>query len=170
MVCFLVMHGWLLISMQATLFYSRTFGEDFVIVNSEKIARILADQRSTIYSNRPHSPLYWMWASLVTFARSPHHRIPYSFGTSHMTPVLQYGDEWKMHRKLLHPSLRHEAVDRYQDLHLSNAHRLLENMRHDSANFCEHFDQYVLRFPLWVFLRLAVTPVRPLLSLHTAAR
>ena len=87
-----------------------------------------------------------------------------------MTPVLQYGNEWKMHRKLLHLSLRHDAVDRYQDLHLSNAHRLLENMQCDSANFCEHFDQYVLRFPFEVFLRLAVTPVRPLLSLHMVAR
>ena len=40
--------------------YSRTFGQDFVIVSSERIARILADQRSATYSNRPHSPLYRM--------------------------------------------------------------------------------------------------------------
>ena len=74
---------------------------------------------------------------------------------SHITPVLQYGDEWKLHRKLLHLSLRHEAVDRYQDLHLSNAHRLLENMRHDSENFCEHFDQYVLRFSFGIFFKIS---------------
>ena len=43
-------------------------------------------------------------------------------------------------------------------------------MRRDSANFGGHFDQYVLRFPSRIFLRLAVTPVRPLLSLHTVAR
>ena len=105
MVCFLVMHGWLLISMQATLFYSRTFGEDFVIVNSEKIARILADQRSTTYSNGPRSPLYRMWASWETFTRSSHHQFPYSFSTNHMRPFLQYGNKWKMHRKVFHPSL-----------------------------------------------------------------
>lgn len=63
-----------------------------------------------------------------------------------MTPVLMYGSEWRMHRKLLHPSLRHDIVDRYHELHLSNACQLLENMRRDSLNFCGHFDQYVLCF------------------------
>ncbi|KIM68481.1 hypothetical protein SCLCIDRAFT_955299 [Scleroderma citrinum Foug A] len=103
--------------------YSRIFGQDFIIVNSERIAQILADRSST-YSDRPHSPLY---------------RI---FGTDHMTPVLMYGSEWRMHRKLLHPSLRHDIVDRYHELHLSNACQLLENMRRDSLNFCGHFDHY----------------------------
>ena len=72
--------------------------------------------------------------------------------------------------KILHPSLRHDAIDRYQDLHLRNAHRLLENMRRDSENFCGHFDQYVLYLSSGIFLRLGVTPVRPLLNLHTVAR
>lgn len=39
--------------------YSRIFGQDFIIVNSERIAQILADRSST-YSDRPHSPLYRM--------------------------------------------------------------------------------------------------------------
>lgn len=38
--------------------YSRIFGQDTIIVNSEKTARLLADSRSTIYSDRPHSPIY----------------------------------------------------------------------------------------------------------------
>ena len=54
-------HAWLITSLYAgDIVYSRIFGQDFLIVNSERIARILADQRSTIYSNRPHSPLYRM--------------------------------------------------------------------------------------------------------------
>ncbi|KAL4072598.1 cytochrome P450 [Scleroderma yunnanense] len=104
--------------------YSRTLGQDFVVVNSERIARLLADQRSSIYSDRPHSPLY---------------RI---FGTHHMTPVLKYDNEWRTHRKLLHASLRHDIIDRYQDLHLSNACQLLENMQRDSIDWCGHFDLY----------------------------
>ncbi|KAI6042966.1 cytochrome P450 [Pisolithus marmoratus] len=106
------------------LVYSRIFGQDFLIVNSENTARLLADQRSSIYSDRPHSPIYRL------------------FGIHHMTPGLQYGSEWKTQRKLLHLSLRNDVVDRYQDLHLRSAHRLLENIRHDSKNFCEHFDLY----------------------------
>ncbi|KIM68462.1 hypothetical protein SCLCIDRAFT_105429 [Scleroderma citrinum Foug A] len=104
--------------------YSRTLGQDFVIVNSERIARILADQRSSNYSDRPPSPIY---------------RI---YGADHMTPVLRYGNEWRLHRKLLHISLRPDVVDQYQDLHLRNAYQLLENVRRDSTNYFEHFDIY----------------------------
>lgn len=106
------------------LVYSRIFGQDFLIVNSENTARLLADQRSSIYSDRPHSPIYRL------------------FGIHHMTPGLQYGSEWKTQRKLLHLSLRNDVVDRYQDMHLRSAHRLLENVRRDSKNFYEHFDLY----------------------------
>ncbi|KAI6128866.1 cytochrome P450 [Pisolithus croceorrhizus] len=104
--------------------YSRIFGQDIVIVNSERMARLLADQRSSIYSDRPHSPIYRL------------------FGTHHMTPVLEYGKEWKTQRKLLHLSLRHDVIDRYQELHLRSAHELLKNIQQDSKNFYDHFDLY----------------------------
>ncbi|KAL4072603.1 cytochrome P450 [Scleroderma yunnanense] len=104
--------------------YSRIFGQDFIIVNSERVGRILADQRSSIYSDRPQSPLY---------------RI---LGTNRMSGLLPYGNEWKTHRKILHASLRHDVVDRYYDLHIGNACKLLENMRRDSINWREHFDFY----------------------------
>lgn len=38
--------------------YSRIFGKGFLIVNSDKAARRLADKRSAIYSDRPSFPLY----------------------------------------------------------------------------------------------------------------
>ncbi|KAI6003405.1 cytochrome P450 [Pisolithus marmoratus] len=126
-VCALVIVAWFALrtaQRPGDLVYSRIFGQDFLIVNSENIARLLADQRSSIYSDRPHSPIYRL------------------FGIHHMTPGLQYGSEWKTQRKLLHLSLRNDVVDRYQDLHLRSAHRLLENIRHDSKKFCEHFDLY----------------------------
>jgi len=68
-----------------------------------------------------------------------------------MTPVLRYGNEWRLHRKLLHTSLRPDVVDQYQDLHLRNAYQLLENVRRDSTNYFEHFDLYVLRPPFLLF-------------------
>ena len=71
----------------------------------------------------------------------------YSYGADHMTPVLRYGNEWRLHRKLLHISLRPDVVDQYQDLHLRNAYQLLENVRRDSTNYFEHFDMCVLRLP-----------------------
>lgn len=110
--------------------YSRTFGQDIVIVNSEKMARILAEKRSTIYSDRPRSPLYKL------------------FGADHMTAVLEYGNKWKIQRKLLHLSLRHDTVGRYQELHLRSARQLLENIQRDSKNFYDHLDLYTLSIAL----------------------
>lgn len=110
--------------------YSRIFGQDIIIVNSEKMARILAEKRSTIYSDRPHSPLYRL------------------FGADHLTAVLEYGKEWKTHRKLLHLSLRHDTVGRYQELHLRGARQLLANMRRDSKSFYDHLDLYTVSIAL----------------------
>jgi len=38
--------------------YTRILGKGFLIVNSDKAARRLADKRSAIYSDRPSFPLY----------------------------------------------------------------------------------------------------------------
>lgn len=104
--------------------YSRILNQDFVIISSEKIARHLADQRSTIYSDRPQSPLYKL------------------FGVERMTFLLTYCNEWRAHRKLLHLSLKPEAVDKYQDLYLTNARRLLDNLKQNGVKFREHFHLY----------------------------
>ncbi|KAI6042940.1 cytochrome P450 [Pisolithus marmoratus] len=104
--------------------YSRLLNQDFVVVSSEKIARHLADQRSTIYADRPQSPLHKL------------------FGIDRMTFLLAYCDEWKVHRKLLHHSLKPEAVGQYQDLYLTNAQRLLSNLKENGAQYREHFHLY----------------------------
>ncbi|KAI6155079.1 cytochrome P450 [Pisolithus tinctorius] len=110
--------------------YSRIFGQDIIIVNSEKLARNLAEKRSTIYSDRPHSPLFQL------------------FGVDHTTGVLEYGREWKTHRKLLHLSLRHDFVDRYQELHLRAAHQLVKNIQQDSKSFYDYLDLYTATIAL----------------------
>ncbi|KAI6108216.1 cytochrome P450 [Pisolithus sp. B1] len=104
--------------------YTRTFGQDVIIVNSEKTARILANGRSEIYSDRYSSPIYK------------------DFGTYRMTFVLEYGKEWKTHRRLFNLSLRNDVVGKYNDLHLNHAHQLSENILCDSTNFFEHVDLY----------------------------
>ncbi|KAI5988512.1 cytochrome P450 [Pisolithus albus] len=104
--------------------YIRVFGQDIIFVNSEKTARILADGRSEIYSDRYRSSIYK------------------HFGTSHMTFVLEYGKEWKTHRRFFHLSLRNDVVDRYNDLHLNHARQLSENILRDHSNSFEHLDLY----------------------------
>lgn len=101
--------------------YFKIFGQDFVVVNSEETARLLADKRSTIYSDRPHSPVYSL------------------FGIDRMTPVMPYGNDWRLHRKLFHSSLKADAVERFHNIYLNNARQLLHNIRSDTSNFPGHF-------------------------------
>ena len=55
-----------------------------------------------------------------------------------MTFLLGYCDEWRVHRKLFHLSLKAEAVDKYQELYVSNSYRLLENLQQSPTKFREH--------------------------------
>ncbi|KAI6042970.1 cytochrome P450 [Pisolithus marmoratus] len=104
--------------------YTLTLGQAVIIMNSEKTARMLADGRSEIYSDRYQSPLNRM------------------YGTDGTTPSLEYGKEWKIHRKLFHLSLRNDVIDEYNDLHLSYARDLARNLLRDSSKLFEHIDLY----------------------------
>lgn len=104
--------------------YTPTFGQDIIIVNSEKAARVLADGRPEIYSDRYRSSIYRV------------------YGTYRMTIVMEYGNEWKTHRRLFHLSLRNDVIGQYNDLYLDHARQLLDNLLRDSTNIFEHFDLY----------------------------
>ncbi|KIM68448.1 hypothetical protein SCLCIDRAFT_1209264 [Scleroderma citrinum Foug A] len=104
--------------------YTCIFSQDFVIINSTKIARHLADQRSIVYSDQPQSPLYKL------------------FGIDHMTFLLRYCDEWRVQRKLLHPSLKPEVIDQYQELYTRNTSQLLQNLHQSPSKFREHLHLY----------------------------
>ncbi|KAI6169122.1 hypothetical protein EDD17DRAFT_1525435 [Pisolithus thermaeus] len=105
--------------------YPRTLGQDVIILNSEKTSRILADGRSVIYSGRYRSPLFKV------------------YGSDRMTPVLEYGNERKTHRRLFHLSLRNDVVDKYNDLHLNYAHQLFRNIMDGITKLFEHVDLQV---------------------------
>ncbi|KAI6042914.1 cytochrome P450 [Pisolithus marmoratus] len=131
--------------------YSRMFGQDVIIVNSEKMARNLADKRSTIYSSRPRSPLYQL------------------FGIEHMTGILEYGREWRTHRKLLHLSLGHDVVERYQELHLRGAHQLLKNIQRDSKRFYDYLDLFTVCISLeFTYGRRMEEKKDPIISMATS--
>ncbi|KAF8838805.1 cytochrome P450 [Paxillus ammoniavirescens] len=114
--------------------HTQILGQDMVVINSEKVARILGDQRGTVYADRPKSALYRM------------------FGLNFITPLLEYGDEWRMHRKLYHSTLRAEAVDKYQDLCLGKARDLI-------ANLCQDKDSSMLEEHLHLYMATVVLEV-----------
>ncbi|KAL4072602.1 cytochrome P450 [Scleroderma yunnanense] len=106
------------------IIYSRIFSQDFVIISSTKIARHLVDQRSTVYSDRPQSPLYKL------------------FGIDQMTFLMKYCDEWRMHRKLFHSTLKADAIDQYQEMYLRCTSLLLSNLQQSPSTFREHLHLY----------------------------
>ncbi|KAI6003406.1 cytochrome P450 [Pisolithus marmoratus] len=85
-------------------------------------AKTYADGRSEIYSDRYRSPIF---------------RI---YGIDRMTALLEYGNEWKIHRKLFHLSLRNNVVDKYNDLYLNYARQLFQNILCDSSKLFDHID------------------------------
>ncbi|KIJ62887.1 hypothetical protein HYDPIDRAFT_30029 [Hydnomerulius pinastri MD-312] len=107
------------------LLYVRLLGHDFIVLNSEKVARALLDQRSTIYSDRPYIPTNTL------------------FGMDFSTVMLPYGDEWRLHRKLFQHSLRVESEARYREVYLTRARTLLTNLLEAPADFEAHLKSYV---------------------------
>ncbi|OAX44082.1 cytochrome P450 [Rhizopogon vinicolor AM-OR11-026] len=91
--------------------YSRLLGQDYIIVNSEKVARALSDAgRSTMYAGRPQFSIYKL------------------LGVESATAFISYGDTWKVHRKLFHQTLRSDATIKYQALYMSKAIALVQNL------------------------------------------
>ncbi|KAG2123752.1 cytochrome P450 [Suillus clintonianus] len=102
--------------------YARLFGQHFIIINSEKVARAVVDKRSAIYSDRP------------VIATNEY------FGLSFNTGLQPYGDTFRMHRKLYHQSMRIEVTNSYQDLYLRKAHELIVNLLDDSNKVEGHLN------------------------------
>ncbi|EGO24791.1 hypothetical protein SERLADRAFT_349289 [Serpula lacrymans var. lacrymans S7.9] len=100
--------------------YSSLLGQDFIIINSEKVARELVDQRSTNYSDRP----------IIATNKL--------FGMDFNTGLLPYGDEWRLHRKLFHRSFRSEAAATYHELHLRKAHQLVLDLLNEPFEVERH--------------------------------
>ncbi|KAG1722559.1 cytochrome P450 [Suillus lakei] len=108
------------------LIYFRLLGLDFIVVNSEKVARALMDQRSAIYSDRPFIATNKL------------------FGVDFSTVMLPYhGSDWKLHRKMFHHALRAESASRYHDIHAKRVRPLLRDLLDDPSHFEIHIQRYV---------------------------
>ncbi|KAH7911674.1 cytochrome P450 [Hygrophoropsis aurantiaca] len=100
--------------------YSRLLGQNFIIINSQKVAKELIEQRSTIYSDRP----------VIATNKL--------FGMDFNTVLQPYGSLWRHHRKLFHYALRPETTPRYRELYLQKAHTLLLNIFEKEKNYVAH--------------------------------
>ncbi|OAX34944.1 hypothetical protein K503DRAFT_672313, partial [Rhizopogon vinicolor AM-OR11-026] len=107
------------------IIYSRILNQNVIILNSEKVARALLEQRSSNYSDRPRFTM--------PFAR---------FGVSFRTPMRGYGDAWRKHRRIFHQAFRPEAAVIYRPMQLRKAHQLLLELLHDPGNYEHHLETH----------------------------
>ncbi|KAF9237858.1 cytochrome P450 [Melanogaster broomeanus] len=106
------------------LIYSRLFNQEIIIINSEKIAKDLLEDRSSNYSDRP---------DIVTMAL---------FGVDFSTAFLRYGDRWRLHRRFFHQSFKADAVSRFAPMQQQKAHQLLHRLLQSPEKYFDHLFEY----------------------------
>ncbi|KAG2144722.1 cytochrome P450 [Suillus bovinus] len=95
---------------------SRILGIDFIIINSETIARELLEKRSANYSTRPVIPTNKL------------------AGLDFNTVFLPYGETLRQHRKIFHQALRAEVSVSYHEMYSRYASELVINLLGDAAS------------------------------------
>ncbi|KAF8549581.1 cytochrome P450 [Imleria badia] len=104
--------------------HSRLLGKDIIIINSEKIARDLLDNRSSNNSDRPH---------MITNELC---------GIDFNTALLPYGDRWRLQRRFFHQTLRPDAIERFLPFQHRKACQLLRQLFNTPLQFDQHVFQY----------------------------
>ncbi|KAF9238503.1 cytochrome P450 [Melanogaster broomeanus] len=102
------------------IIYSNLFGQDFVVINSVKLAHELVDQRAAIYSDRAPIPTTEL------------------FGMGFSTGLLPSGNKWRLHRQLFNIALSKQVIPQYRTMLMEKTHLLLENMLNTPKDYHMH--------------------------------
>ncbi|KAI1790237.1 cytochrome P450 [Ganoderma leucocontextum] len=92
------------------IIYMDVLGQPMIVVNSYEVASELLDKRSATFSGRPRL----MMTELV--------------GMDWLLVLMQYGKEWRRHRRAFHQSFHSDASAQYQPLQLQMTRRLLSRL------------------------------------------
>ena len=139
--------------MAGDLLHVRLLGQHFIILNSEKMARALLDQRSALYSDRLVVRAYSMYG--IPFLINTRLTASFRFGVDYSTALMPYGDEWRLHRKIFQHAFRAESEARHQEIYLRNVRTLLADLLDAPAEFGMHIkrsEMGVLSFPILMTL------------------
>ncbi|KAH0835878.1 cytochrome P450 [Lanmaoa asiatica] len=111
--------------------YTRLFGMEIIVINSEKIAQDLLANRSTNYSDRPCLGVSIEKCGLdFTSVRS------------------RYGDRWRLHRRFFHQTFRPDGVPRFLPLQHRKGCDLLRRL----FDAPEHLHDYVFDYTTSIIL------------------
>ncbi|KAG1876688.1 cytochrome P450 [Suillus subalutaceus] len=106
------------------IIHSQILGIDFIIINSETVARELLDKRSANYSTRPVI------------------RTNELAGLAFNTVVLPYGETLRQHRKIFHQVLRAEVSVSYHKMYSCHANDLVINLLNATSDLRQQTEAY----------------------------
>ena len=130
------------------LLHVRLLGQNFIVLNSEKTARALLDQRSALYSDRPVIVAHSMYTMSFLPCQCQADWVNTRFGMDFSTVMLPYGDEWRLHRKIFHHAFRAESEARNREVYLKRVRTLLTNLLDAPAEFELHIKRSEIFFTL----------------------
>ncbi|KAF8549586.1 cytochrome P450 [Imleria badia] len=104
--------------------YTRLFGRHIIILNSEKTAKDLLENRSKNCSDRPY---------LITCDLC---------GLDFNSVFLPYGDRWRLHRRFFHQTFRPDAIHRF----LPSQHRKTCHLLRRLFNAPEQLDDHIFEY------------------------
>ncbi|KAG1887782.1 cytochrome P450 [Suillus subluteus] len=110
--------------MYGKVIHSRILGIEFIIINSETIARELLDKRSANYSTRPVI------------------RTNELAGLAFNTVLLPYGETLRRHRKIFHQVLRAEVSVSYHEMYSRHANDLVINLLNATSDLRQQTEGY----------------------------
>ncbi|KAH7913776.1 cytochrome P450 [Hygrophoropsis aurantiaca] len=102
------------------LLYTRFFSQEMIVINSEKIAKALMENRSHIYSDRP-----------VIATTEP-------LGLGFNMVLFRYGARWRQHRRIFHQAVRPDAVIAYRPLQMQKGYQLLLDLLATPDDHVQH--------------------------------
>jgi len=100
-------------------------GRDFIWLSSAEATKDLIDKKSAIYSSRPRQPMAFEQAS----------------GSKRIV-MMQYGNEWRKLRQIMHKMLMPKAAQSYKPIELLEAQQLSIDLMDDPDHFLMHHRRF----------------------------
>ncbi|EIM86329.1 cytochrome P450 [Stereum hirsutum FP-91666 SS1] len=105
-------------------------GSHTIIINSAKVAKVIFEQRSSIYSDRQHHEMLYLTGWDLNFA------------------FMRYGPSWRAHRRIVHQYFRSDAMEKFYPLLVCRNNQLLQNLLRDPENVVDQLKHHAGSLPM----------------------
>ncbi|KAF7358497.1 hypothetical protein MVEN_00900400 [Mycena venus] len=97
-------------------------GTSIVVLSSMEAIQDLFEQRSSLYSGRPRLPM-----------------VVELMGWDFLSSLINYGDEWRSHRKLFHEAFNRSAAKQFHPQQITAVHEVLRRFLQNPDDIMSHF-------------------------------